>query len=413
MSKKGREAKKRDRAKREQAKRTRRLEARAQEHFGFSILMFALTKGEVCLEKSLEHYAYLLRKQPTVIEADERCLDLPGYQIALDDLRAAVAAATVELLPHRIIIPLDLFRSRFEPIAELAAMNLSLPKETRDAQLILAKHVLPFAEENRWRAAAAMCQCLNRLVLRWRMDRAYYYADLQKGQEGILKLSVRDPPAPISFVHDGEKRPAWRCGHPAVVGDVFEWTSWSADVRGAPQGSPTADVFVQSHALKKLRERVPVALVDTGALESWAIDSLMRPVLIPRGPKNWLVEFRIRDVRLGYFTAVEIDGRILLTTFLFLTMRDTPEGKLIRERLGLRADEIEWLRADSLPFFTQSDVAQDGELRAILTECGCGHLFDLIEPEAREITFRGAARDLRRHLGMPIPPHLLGFSSSG
>jgi hypothetical protein len=135
----------------------------------------------------------------------------------------------------------------------------------------------------------------------------------------------------------------------------------------------------------------------------------MRPVVIPQGPKNWLVEFRIKDARLGYFTAVGIDGRTLVTSFLFLTMRDTPEGKLIRERLGLRADEIEWLRADSLPFFTQSDVAQDSDLRAILTECGCGHLFDLIEPEAREITFRGAARDLRRHLGMPIPPLMQGL----
>jgi hypothetical protein len=148
-------------------------------------------------------------------------------------------------------------------------------------------------------------------------------------------------------------------------------------------------------------------------LEAWASYSLTHPVLIPQGPKSWLVEFRVKDARLGYFTAVEVDGRILVTTFLFLTMRDTPEGRLIRRRLGLRAEEIEWLKADTLPFFTQSDVAQDSELRAILTECGCGHLFDLIEPEAREIAFHGAARDLRRHLGMPFPPHLTAFPIRG
>jgi hypothetical protein len=66
---------------------------------------------------------------------------------------------------------------------------------------------------------------------------------------------------------------------------------------------------------------------------------------------------------------------------------------------------------DTLPYFTQSDVAEDSEIRAILTECGCGHLFDIIEPEAREITLRGRARETRLHLGMPIPDFLPAFCS--
>jgi hypothetical protein len=141
-------------------------------------------------------------------------------------------------------------------------------------------------------------------------------------------------------------------------------------------------------------------------LDAWAYHCLREPKLIPQGPGNWLVEFRVSGKRLGYFTAVQIEGRILITTFLFLTMRHTPEGRRIRQRLGLRAEQIEWLRMDTLPYFIQSDAAEDSELRAILTECGCGHLFELIEPEAREITLRGKARETRRHLGLPIPDFL-------
>jgi hypothetical protein len=139
--------------------------------------------------------------------------------------------------------------------------------------------------------------------------------------------------------------------------------------------------------------------------------SLKNPKLFPTGPKEWLVEFSVIGIRLGYFTAVEIDGRILVTTFLFLTMRNTPEGKRIREMLGLRVDQVEWLRMDTLPFFTQSDAAQDGELRGVLTACGCGHLFDLIGPETREITLPGKAQEIRRHLRLSTLRFIRAFYS--
>jgi hypothetical protein len=170
-------------------------------------------------------------------------------------------------------------------------------------------------------------------------------------------------------------------------------------------------VFLQSHALKNLRERIPVAGWSPGLLDFWAYESLRNPNLVQTGPAEWLVVFHVDGIRLGYFTAVEVDGRILVTTFLFLTMRGTPQGMLIRELLGLRADQVEWLRMDSLPYFTRSDVAQDGELRKVLTICGCGHLFDIIEPEAREITLSGKAQETRRHIGLPALRFLRAFSS--
>ena len=405
MSKKNRGVKKHDRAKRVHAEKIRSGQKRAERVESFAKLIHVLTNGEVGADKILAQGSYLLRKPSLGVVADQRVLKLPGHELVMDDLRAAVGEATVELLPHGVAIPLNQFFSHYEAIAEMAEVDIPFPKRTRDAQLLLAKHVLPHFSENHSRAMQELVNCVLRALLRhWRMDRAFCAAEpgFERGAL-VIRLSVRQPTS-ASLVRDGERRPAWRCGFPEVAAWLVNLTTWTAAVRGAPEQSPPAEVFVQSHALNKLRERVPVAIVGTEILDAWASCSLANPVLIQQGPKDWLVEFRVKETRLGYFTAVEIDGRILITTFLFLTMRDTPEGKLIRKRLGLRADEIEWLRADSLPFFTRSDVAEDSELRAILTECGCGHLFELIEPEAREITFHGSARDLRRHLGMPIPP---------
>ncbi len=55
---------------------------------------------------------------------------------------------------------------------------------------------------------------------------------------------------------------------------------------------------------------------------------------------------------------------------------------------------------DELPYFMLSDVKNDPELRALFTECGCGHLFDLAKvPERDLLSF---AQETRRHLKMPF-----------
>jgi hypothetical protein len=55
---------------------------------------------------------------------------------------------------------------------------------------------------------------------------------------------------------------------------------------------------------------------------------------------------------------------------------------------------------DNLEYFIQSDVQNDEELLALFDECGCGHLFEMMKPEARTATLE-RARATRRHLQMP------------
>ena len=97
-----------------------------------------------------------------------------------------------------------------------------------------------------------------------------------------------------------------------------------------------------------------------------------------------------------------IDDKVLIRTFLFLTMQGTPESRLLHDRLGARRHEIERLRLDELATFLDTDLADDPELTRIFTDCGCGHLFHL-----RKIWRRDAykkwqhAQRIREYLHLP------------
>jgi hypothetical protein len=202
-----------------------------------------------------------------------------------------------------------------------------------------------------------------------------------------------------SFVLEGKARPAWRCGLPFGPPGI-QWARWTAKDRGVSESEGTFDVFVQSHVLERLYERVPF---ERWAVQDWMWQSLKWPVLFPRGSGNWLAEFRFAGRRLGYFTATEVDAKIVVTTFLFLTMERTPEGDNLRRRLHVVRDDMDWLKMDTLGYFAFSDVGKDPGLRAIFTDCGCGHLLDLLKPGSTIALREGVAADTRKYLDIPLP----------
>jgi hypothetical protein len=404
--------KKRGRAQRQHAERVRREQRRAKSRRRIVGLIRILSDGEADPDAALVDAILMLRPPELRVLAHSSLLSIPDHEAILAETRRALDAAELQLQPHGVSISLRRFFSDYLPITRVAEMEIADNRRARRAQIILAKHVLPHVHENMERAAESLAAAVSSVVVpRNSMDGVFFLPVVLPRERPAPTIIIAAYKAtPTYFVRDGKERPAWRCGGPTYVGSGIAWVAWTAEIRGAPPGSPPADVFVQSHALRNLRERLPVVGWSHGLLEFWAYRSLKNPKLVPTGPKEWLVEFHVDGIRLGYFTAVEIDGRILITTFLFLTMRNTPEGMRIREALGLRADQVEWLRMDTLPYFTQSDAAQDGELREVLTLCGCGHLFDLIGPDAREITLPGKARETRRHMRLPALRFMRAFS---
>ena len=138
---------------------------------------------------------------------------------------------------------------------------------------------------------------------------------------------------------------------------------------------------MQSHALKQLRERLDVYAHADWA-EHWMYMSLATPKIVARlSGDELLVAYEVQGKRLGYLVVTAGDGWVGVRTFLFLTMAQTPEGKLLEKRLKLTRDEVTYWRLHELSRFTHTDLKDDPDLRQLLSECGCGHLFELAEDQ--------------------------------
>jgi hypothetical protein len=158
-------------------------------------------------------------------------------------------------------------------------------------------------------------------------------------------------------------------------------------------------VYIQDHAILRLHERLPLPGWE-GEIHDCIWLSFIDPKMTvgPTGDK--LIEYRFCDFKLGYFPIELIDDKILIKTFLFLTMTGTPEAKLLYRNCGLMRRDIEELSFDSIDTFLNTDVTEDPELRALLNRCGCGHLLEMIRPEDRTELVRGRASQIRHYLGM-------------
>ena len=96
---------------------------------------------------------------------------------------------------------------------------------------------------------------------------------------------------------DGCQRPAYRCGGSADA-NGFRWIEWPAWITGGPAESSNLPVYIQSHAIMRLRERLPIG----PAQAHWSLlRSLARPVIVQRDVDTLLTEYRALDVfKVGY-----------------------------------------------------------------------------------------------------------------
>jgi hypothetical protein len=257
------------------------------------------------------------------------------------------------------------------------------------------------------------------LVGRSRLDRNLLHAklDMQETPRGRrMRMTLYAERPKMLRLHAGlqgirEPRTMHRVGT-ANVWNGIEWASWSRDAVGAPRadqlGMSEADgewpVFVQEHALQRLRQRLDTYAHADWA-EHWLHESMRKPTIVrPMSGGDWLVAFEVQGKRLGYLVVTPGRAMVVVRTFLFLTMRNTPEGRELARRLRLTPDEVDYLRLHELSRFTQTDLKDDPQLRALLSECGCGQLFELAEdehalvPTARTVT--QVAAELKQYVGL-------------
>lgn len=229
------------------------------------------------------------------------------------------------------------------------------------------------------------------LVARSRMDTRLLHGRLTHvatPRGGRLVMTLYSEQPAIKYLRfQGNSRPMHRVGTSNTWNGI-EWASWSraglkghwADEIGIEAGTEWP-VFVQSHALKQMRARLDVYAHADWA-EHWMYESLKKPKIVSRLPSGQLlVAFEVQEQRLGYLVVTAKDGIVAVRTFLFLTMAQTPEGRLLEKKLQLTRAELDYLRLHELSRFTQTDLKDDPDLRDLLCECGCGHLFEMAEDE--------------------------------
>ncbi|HEV8608418.1 MAG TPA: hypothetical protein VGQ99_24005 [Tepidisphaeraceae bacterium] len=242
---------------------------------------------------------------------------------------------------------------------------------------------------------------------RSRLDERLFGLRFVKDVSGRKPVTIvyvhAERPRRCIFNVDGEKRPAFQAGE--WFGDEgFIWVEWPGSLVGRPPHEKLP-VYVQSHVLHRLFDRL-VLPQDRWMVHFDMVMSLRHAKIIQQENDSFWIEYTDHlNHRLGYLIANVIDEKVLIRTFLFLTMQGTPEARLLHERLGARRSDIERLRLDELATFLDTDLADDAELTQIFTDCGCGHLFDLSKRWSRDAYKKWThAQRIREYLHLPGTP---------
>lgn len=176
---------------------------------------------------------------------------------------------------------------------------------------------------------------------------------------------------------DGNVRPVFRIGW-TFTSDQFEWLyilPTELGITSLPEDQ-LIPVYVQDHAVRRIYERIDCIL--SNVLIS-SIYSSLRTCIAIRDRDKFIIEYRILDVKVGYLSAVMVDGKLVIRTFLFLTFNGTPEGKRLEDFIGLKALDTNYLKMDKLSSFMTGKLKENDELRSIFERADCLHLVEMYD----------------------------------
>jgi hypothetical protein len=237
------------------------------------------------------------------------------------------------------------------------------------------------------------------LYTRSSLGNRLYWAGLTTEPKRRFVITVeRTDSEPVPSVIQGISRPTRQCYVNQGLNRPPQPAVWRADQIGLP-GDRTYPVHIQSHATKQWEQRLPNHKAHV-MLFQYSLDDA---VIVEARQGTGLLAYTDGSNRYGYFTFTLTDDgeRVVLTTFLFLTMQGTPEYRLLGERLGLLRADIEYHRLDRAERFFQSDLALDPDLARRFSECGLGHLLKSAAEDGPPM-WRGVAAGLRKYLGLPM-----------
>ncbi len=214
-------------------------------------------------------------------------------------------------------------------------------------------------------------------------DSIYWFkidTELAKGRFNYLNALFlhRYYPEKRSVIINGISRPVSRVCF-AIGNEGVRNISVKASALGLEgyEGSSELEVFIQSHALIRMDERLDCVI--KGFMHFTLVLSLDKPVVHIDRHGNMFIEFRIFETKAGYLLVKVIDNMLIIQTFLFLTNNGTPEGEKLKEIYGLGILDKKYLAIDKLSAFMAEDLSKNEQLVKILNDIECSNVFDLYE----------------------------------
>jgi hypothetical protein len=198
--------------------------------------------------------------------------------------------------------------------------------------------------------------------------------DISTKQNDILIYEFK--PQQFNIPIEGKYHSTIRLGW---ISPEFDWV-WSKvkpSILGFPAGSLEIplDIYIQSHALNKLQERIDIS---PGIMHSIAFLIFFQDK-IPHHYSNGksLVEYRVSDEKVGYFVVTMHEAKLVIRTFLFLTNDGTPEGKRLLKLAEIERADKEYLMIDKLSTFNAYHFEKNERMSKLFQQAGCGSLLKL------------------------------------
>ena len=198
------------------------------------------------------------------------------------------------------------------------------------------------------------------------------------------------------IVIDRQTRPAFRLGV-YILNPTPTWVEIPLElISTSLKGQGTLPVFIQKHALIRIRERLsPQSNMYINCTFMATFFPLKNTIEIIKAVNGQplICAYDLLRNRVGYFPFIQQDGCIILTSFLPLSSPITPEGSILMKRLKISIDESALLKMDKLIFYLQTDFDKLPSLRDAIQKAGMWHLtkIKILAPELPEVLAKGGS----------------------
>ncbi len=149
---------------------------------------------------------------------------------------------------------------------------------------------------------------------------------------------------------DGVKRPVYRMPY-LYINSESDWNSIDTSLLGESYTGDLdkLDLYIQSHALKRMYERIDIYTNDVHNVNIWKNTNNIEEIILYKG--NYLIPYAVESIRIGYMLAKVVEDKFVITTFLLITHSDTPEGDRFKEVTGLGFTDISYWKLDRMSTF--------------------------------------------------------------